>query len=391
MKKKNKNKLRKRRHGFFYRLLRPLIIIFLKIKFGYKFKTAKRLKENYIVLSNHNTDYDPLFVASSFRKPMYFVASEHITRLGTAYKLLDYVLSPIIRYKGSVASSTVLEAFRRLRQGCNVCIFAEGIRSWDGRTCEILPSTAKFVKSSKCGLITYKIKGGYFLSPNWSEKGTRKGKISGAPVNYYSSEQLSQMTDEEIYDIIKNDLYEDAYETQALKTYKYKGKRLAENLENLIFICPKCKSHDQLHSCKDKVVCNHCGLEFKYNMFGYLEGLEQKTVYELSEWQLEEIKKDYKNKVVYSTKMATLSAVGLDHSKTLLSEGELTMTTTTIKVGDKSFKLKSLVDLNIYGRHGIVFSCDNVYYEINPSINSSAYKYVLYYKTIKNNFRKKGK
>lgn len=43
-------------------------------------ENAEGLPENYIVLSNHVTDYDPLLVGVSFPGQMYFVASEHITR-----------------------------------------------------------------------------------------------------------------------------------------------------------------------------------------------------------------------------------------------------------------------------------------------------------------------
>jgi 1-acyl-sn-glycerol-3-phosphate acyltransferase len=83
-----KKKAYKVRHKFWYAILRPLVIVFLKIKFGYKFKKVKDLPENYIVLSNHTTDFDPVFVGAGFKKQMYFVASEHITRWNTAYKLL---------------------------------------------------------------------------------------------------------------------------------------------------------------------------------------------------------------------------------------------------------------------------------------------------------------
>ena len=88
-----------RKHIFFYTLLRPLVILFLKIRFGYRFETVKNIPGNYIVLSNHATDYDPLFVGASFPKQMYYVASEHIARWKHFYKLLDYVLAPIMWYK----------------------------------------------------------------------------------------------------------------------------------------------------------------------------------------------------------------------------------------------------------------------------------------------------
>ena len=61
-----------------WKMLRPLVSIFLKIKFGYRYKKAKNLPDNYIVLANHTTDFDPLFVGVSFEKNMRFVASGHM-------------------------------------------------------------------------------------------------------------------------------------------------------------------------------------------------------------------------------------------------------------------------------------------------------------------------
>ena len=170
-----------RKHELVYQLLLPLVKGFLKIKFGYKWKKAENLPENYIVLSNHVTDYDPLLVGVSFPKQMYFVASEHITRWGLAYTLLKELLHPIIRYKGTVATATVIESLRKIRAGGSVAIFAEGVRTWDGVTCPILPSTAKMVKTAGCGLVTFKIQGGHFVSPGWKEHGTARGLFPAHP------------------------------------------------------------------------------------------------------------------------------------------------------------------------------------------------------------------
>lgn len=383
-KKKQKHTTHHIRHKFFYRLLRPLVGIFLKCKFRYKYKKAKHLPKNYIVLSNHTTDFDPIFVSVSFKKQMYFVASEHLTRWGKTFKLLDFAFNPIIRYKGTVASSTVMEVLRRVKHGENVCLFAEGVRTWDGETGTILPSTAKMIKSAKCGLVTYKIVGGYFVSPNWSEGSkTRKGKISGSVVNVYTAEQLAQMTEEEVYKIINNDLYENAYETQSKEMHKYKGKNLAEKLENLIFICPHCKAHDTLKSTNNTVTCSKCNKEFKYNEYGMLEGIPYDTVYKLARWQEEQISEDIKNQIPYTIPEASIYKIERNHSKELLSSGELSFDTEKLKCGTIEFSSVDIQDMAIYGRHGIVFTHDNLYYEILPNKNYCALKYILYFKHLK--------
>lgn len=382
-KKKVKHTPHNRRHNFFYRLLRPLVVIFLKIKFGYKFERAKKLPKNYIVLSNHTTDFDPVFVAVSFRRPMYFVASEHITRWKTPYKLLDFAFNPIIRYKGTVASSTVMETLRRVRHGENVCLFAEGVRSWNGETGEILPSTAKMVKSAKCGLVTYKLTGGYFISPNWSTSKVKRGKVRGSIAGVYTAEQLANMSEDEIYKIITTDLYENAYTRQMLELNKYKGKNIAEGLENIIYICPECGAYDTISTLDDTVSCSKCSHSFKYNKYGVLEGTTHQTVNGLYQHQLELMRQDIKSNKEYSAPTATISKIERNHIKESLDSGKLTLTPQTLKCGDIEFLTTDIQDMAIYGKHGLVFTYDNEYYEIIPDKKYSALKFLLYYKEVK--------
>ena len=249
----------RKKHVFFYKLVRPLVIVFLKITFGYRFETAKNLPEHYIVISNHATDFDPLLVGASFPEQMYFVGSEHIARWKRLYGLLKYIFAPIMRPKGASAGATVIDIIKHVKRGANVCLFAEGVRTWDGVTCPIAPSTAKMVQRLGCGLVTYKIVGGYFASPMWGGASIRRGYLHGAVANVYTKEQLKSMSVDEIYTTMTADLYEDAYARQLAEPKKYRGKRLAEHMENLLFICPECGKRDSFHSQGDTVSCTDGG------------------------------------------------------------------------------------------------------------------------------------
>lgn len=350
----------------------------MKFKFKCKFKKAKNLPESYIVLSNHATDFDMLFVAMSFRRPMYFVASEHITRWEKTYNFVRHCFNPIMRYKGSVASSTVMEILRRTRKGANVCIFAEGVRSWDGANSPILPSTAKLVKSSGVGLVTYKLTGGYFASPNWSTGRTRKGPICGAPVNVYTKDDLAKMTEEEVYNIILRDLNENAYDTQKANPQKYTGKNLAEGLEYLLFSCPKCSAHDKFSSHDDTVSCRECGFTFKYNEYGMLENSPYNTVYDFSNWQKTIVANDVAKGVAYSAENVKFSTID-KHIKTNLATATAKISREGIECGEYTISLDDITDMAIYGKHGVVFSAGGKYYELYVPIGANALKFLLYY------------
>lgn len=372
-----------KRHKIFWKVIHPIVRLFLKIKFGYTYKKAEGLPDKYIVLSNHTTDYDPLFVAASFKEQMYYVASEHVARWGYLSKLLNYWLAPIVRYKGTTATITVMEMLRKIRDGANVCMFAEGARSWDGMTDQFLPSTGKVVKSAKCGLVTYRIEGGYFVSPRWSTK-LRRGRIHGTPVNIYTKEQLAKMSPAEINEAIAKDLHEDAYERQIASPTPYKGKNLAESMENLLFICPKCGAVDSFQSKDDMVSCKACDLKFKYTEYGMLEGAPFKTLYDFASWQREEARKAVSNQVAFEAPNGTLKTV-VNHVEEMVDEGPISMNTDGITVGNTTIPMEEVQDLNMHGKRGIVFSTKETYYEMKPDVGTCAFKFHLYFDLFKGN------
>lgn len=368
-----------RKHRFFWAFFRPLVAIFLKIKFGYKYDKPKNLPDKYIVLSNHCTDFDPVFVGVSFKKQMYLVASEHITRWGLPYKLLKFGFEPIIRYKATVATSTVLDILRKVRKGARVCLFAEGVKSWDGVTCPILPATAQMIKKSGAALVTYRLTGGYFISPAWSEKGTRKGKICGNVAGVYTAEQLAEMSYEEIAEIIERDLYEDAYKRQLESPERYKGKNKAKGLENIIYICPKCHTYDKLHSEGDKLICSECGNEIVYDDYAMLTGCEHKTVYDLFNWQNEFTAKDASENKEYYAEGIKLFRIEKESSEEQ-PETTVKMTREAVSFGDRQFDFDKITDIAIHGNHALVFESDKNYYEIIFPIGVCAYKFLQYYR-----------
>lgn len=371
-----------KRHAFFYRLVMPLLAAFLYIWFGYTYKVARGLPENYIVLSNHNTDYDPLLVGVSFpHKMMYFVGSEHIARWKNAYKFLRFAFDPIMRYKGMLAHTAVLEVLRRVRAGHSICMFPEGARSWDGVTAPILPSTGKLIKSARCGLVTYRIEGGYFVSPRWS-RALRRGRLHGAPVRVYTAAELAAMPVEEINACIARDLYEDAYARQQKDPSPYKCRGLAEGMENLLFLCPKCGAADSIHSRGSSIRCSACGAKAEYTAYGMLTGELFQTVKQLADWQKQAVVAAAARGEVYSAPAATLVKVA-GHKETPVAEGPLSLGPAGLACGDAAFPLEEVQDLTMHGRHTIVFSTPGGYYELRPAQGANALKFHLLYQAYK--------
>ena len=370
-----------KRLNFFWKALRFPVMIFCKLKFGYTFKVAKDLPDHYIVLSNHTTDYDCVLVACSFKKQMYYVASEHIARWKHGFKLLNWALAPILRKKGTSAASAIIDILRKVRKGANVCMFAEGVRSWDGLSCPITSTTGGLVKAARCGLVTYRISGGYFTSPMWSTKNTRRGYLHGEPVHVFTAEQIAAMSEDEVNRIIREDLYEDAYARQLEKPIKYKGKRLAESMENLLYLCPCCGGEDTLRSKNDRVFCTSCDLSFTYDVYGMLHGAPDTTLTALAARQRTIAEQRIENGLTVTVKDARVYTVD-GHTENTIAEGEFIRNADGITCGEMHVALSDITELAMRGRRFLLFSFGKTYCEMTAPEGNNIYKFYEYYRLV---------
>lgn len=387
-----------KRHQIFWKIIRFIAPSVLKPLYKYSYELAPKLEPPYLVFSNHNGDLDPALVGLSFPQQMYFVASEHVYRAGFASKILRFVFEPIAKRKGTADAVTVMKSIRALREGKNVCIFPEGQKSFNGITGEINIATGKLVKASKASLVTYKLEGGYFTTPRWG-KGIRKGKMHGSIVNIYNKEDLEKLSPEEITDLVKKDLYEDAYQKQSQNPIAYKGKNLAEGIEHALCLCPECKQIDTLFSKKNSVFCKNCDFTASIDFYGYFdESCKFKTVLQWDEFQQEELKKliqeksSEKSEFIFSDDEVTLKTVKAEHQEEIIGTGKFSMFTdkfifNSVK-DEKEISLeipqKNIVDISMYGKQALVFSDNNGnYYELTSKNIINVRKYIFCFKYLK--------
>lgn len=258
----------RRRHLRFFAFFRPIMAFVFKRKANYVWDDLSNIEGPYLLLSNHNTNYDPIFIGIATRNQLYFVSSEHVMRNKFLGGLLNFFLHPILHLKGKAGVKTISDMLRCLKAGYNVAIFPEGNRSFNGVTCDFLPTIGKLARKSGAKLVTFRMEGGYFTQPRWAFT-DRCGKLYGHLVHVYDVDELQSMTDDEINDAIRRDIAEDAYETQAREHIAFKGKRLAYGLETTLFTCPKCRKIGHLHSGDNKLICD-CGYSLTFNPYGEL-------------------------------------------------------------------------------------------------------------------------
>ena len=342
-----------------YRFLFPLAKAAMGLLLNYRATPAPKTEGPCLILSNHATDYDPILVGLSFPQHMYYVAGENVMRMGFLSKIVNRYASVIQRLKGTTDAEAALQILRTLKKGRNVCMFAEGSRTFTGATLPIAPATAKLVKLSRSTLITYKLTGGYLTSPRWSTH-RRKGRMTGAVVGVYPPEALKQMSEADILSLLARDLHENAYETQAKEPISFRGKALAETLETALYLCPQCHRIDSLHSRENRFFCD-CGLSLTLDEYGFFRGenVPFATPLAWDAWQQEEMERLSRNlgeAPAFSDADQTLNRKEADHSLTPLTTGPMALYRDRLTIGDRAFPLKELRGIGLIQRQGMVFS-----------------------------------
>lgn len=368
----------------YYKLLKLTLCPIVRNKTAFEGETLPDIEGPAFILCNHNTDYDFIILAGQTRKPIDFVATETMQRMGAFSRLLSTKLKPILHDKGSKGTATIKQIVGRIKDGRNVALFPEGNRSFDGRTGEISDAMAKIVKMTGATLVIYKLTGGYFTTPRWG-KDIRKGKMRGKVEAVLSPAEVKAMPVDELQSLILNSLYTDAYKEQEEKPVKFISSSRAEYLETLLFMCPKCNAVGSLRSQGNDISCN-CGLKYRMDEYGFLwdNENEKQTITELYEKQkscLDELTEKASDDQLLWSDDVTLSKLTFGHE--LISKGKtvLAVYKSHLLIGEDRIEVNCISSVDIVQRNRLIIhlvgSTDR--YEIMGDDRFNAVKYRLWY------------
>lgn len=253
-------------HRFYWKLIKTLIGPFFKLYYRFKAKTIYiKSTGPYLILANHTTEFDIIFMGMLFDVPLYFVASDQLLNSGKGSWILKTLFNPIPKSK-SVADLAVVKRMKSvLKEGGSVAIFPEGNSSMNGGPSSIPEGMGRLIKFLNVPVKFISIQGLYLSSPRWAyhrkfAPSTMKGIKTITPDNFQS------MTSESLETLVKKTLAISAYDHK----FAYTGKRVAEGLHKLIFTCPKCQGLLTTDSRDDKLFCHQCDFQGTYDPYGYL-------------------------------------------------------------------------------------------------------------------------
>ena len=363
---------------FWIRLARIPLSFYWRVILGYKQKSKYKIKkgESAVVLSNHQTDLDGLFLHCNSNKFLYVVATDNIFNKKNAKFLKAIGAFP--KRKGLTDLASTKEMVRILSHGGNILLFPEGNRSYAEFQFFISGGLAGLIRKFKSTIVLHNIHGGFGVNPRFGGQ-RRKGPFYGEVKRVLTYEDYKDMSDEEITQIIKDELK--VYDYQ--NGFEYKSDKRAEYLERMFFVCPKCGSVSSLVSQGNIIKCRHCDLEVEYTTHLGLESKDPTFKYKrLVDWYDFERKwvKDYivkENKVIFSDDNVTLFKAIPFEEKIELATGRMILNDKSLSVGNVSFKVKDIEIASPVSGRNLVLTIDGIAYQIKGDERFNALKYVF--------------
>ncbi len=248
----------KTRHRVVFALLKPPLRLYVRLALGFhavRYRAEERGRP-CLILANHDGPFDPIMLSMSFRRVIYFVASDHIFRLGLVSRLISWLVAPIPIVKSIVDTRSIRDIFTAIREGGTVGLFPSGNRSFTGAEMPISRATVKLVRHLKVPVLLYRFDRGYLATPRWARH-TRRGRVVGEVVRTLSPDELSAMTNEEVHQVLTDALRDVPPEPRTPRV-PFRGRRPAEYLERVLFVCPQCLRMNTMRSRDDLLSCD-CG------------------------------------------------------------------------------------------------------------------------------------
>jgi 1-acyl-sn-glycerol-3-phosphate acyltransferase len=386
MAKNKQKKWAKPRHRFYTAILRPIIKVLIKIRYNAKCERFKEQgKRKYVVLMNHQTAFDQFFIASSFKGPLYYLASEDLFSKGFVSKIINYLVAPIPIKKQSTDVRAVMNVLRVAKEGNSIALAPEGNRTFSGRTVYINPAIVGLVQKLKLPIAFYRIEGGFGIQPRWAHK-LRKGKMRAYVSKVLEPEDYVNLSKEELGRIIEKELFVDETKISGI----YKSSRPAEYVERAMYVCPYC-GLSEFRSEKKVVQCLKCGKQIEYLPDKSLKGVGFEFAYKyLADWY--DYQDDYVCKLNLSEYVDTpmyvdearLSRVVVYKHKKNISKNtkiELYGDKIVLKYNnlDEIMAFDDITALTVLGKNKVNIYYDNNIYQLKGDVRFNGLKYVNIY------------
>ncbi len=215
----------------------------------------KALEGPCLVLANHHSFLDPfaLMALNPERRFCYCMNKYyfHLPIYGNFLKRSGFI--PKKMFTNDVTCS--LGIIQALKKGYPVPIFPEGRLSTHGGPSHVPISTAKLCLLCKVPVVLVQIRNAYFGKPKWRPSRYRQ-KVEVEVMDIITRDELLNASLEETNERITKAICFNEFDN---KDINIKSGNKAKGLENILYMCPHCKTMYSNVSKGNTITCPHCG------------------------------------------------------------------------------------------------------------------------------------
>jgi hypothetical protein len=302
------------------------LLLFLKgVRVRSTNRVGRHMETPCVVLCNHGSFIDFIYAGGLIRRhgPNFIVARLYFYRKDLGGLLRAHGCFPKSMF--TLDYESVKNSMTVLKRGGVLAMMPEARLSTAGRFEDIQPGTYSFLQKMGVPVYTVEIHGDYLADPKWG-KGMRRGSLVEATLDLLlTAEQVKSMQPEDIQKAVEERLYYDELEWIKTKpSVRYRSKTLAQGLENILAICPRCQQKYTLTTKGHDVFCEHCGKVATMNDRYSFEGGAPFENFSLwYDWQKEQIKQAIKQDPDYTlSSPVTLFRPSKDGKTLLRQAGE---------------------------------------------------------------------
>ncbi len=147
---------------FLHWLARFVLFLFCKLFFHFEVIGRRNIPESggFILVSNHDSFLDPVFLSVSCPRVLNFMARDSLFRNPVfGWWLLEVGVFPVKRWSGDLPA--IRAAVRRLKAGHGLGLFPEGTRSPDGRIQDFSQGFALLADKAGVPVVPARVIGSY--------------------------------------------------------------------------------------------------------------------------------------------------------------------------------------------------------------------------------------
>ncbi len=273
-------------------------VIFQHVRFRYnRFRIPKG---PIFVLSNHHSNWDPLYLAPMFYfKYIRFIAHDELFQNPFYSFVIKTCLGQVRRGMDEADPKPIFDLMRIAKKGGSVGLFPEGDIDMFGKTLPFEKSVAKLAKSIKLPIVLTRITGAHLRAPRWRHF-PYASKITYSVTDVIKPEQIETLSLDELYQRIYKGIHADEMLYQRHAKIVQIGFDRAKWLELGLFMCPSCKQLETLTTKNNDIYCTSCDFHAHFNRFSFFS--YEGTPYFTStptwdEWQRSELAKRFDQSV----------------------------------------------------------------------------------------------